>query len=121
MHNDEALYTPPLGVQAVPDVKMTQFRVSNGTRIAFGTPNLADLSSEMMRNALMSVDIGTVLVGFKELARLQMTLMVVEFVLPGTPTSPASADEGVSPVTDSNTEPRSAIGVPSRRTGASLS
>ncbi|MFW5690940.1 MAG: hypothetical protein ACOCXZ_00450 [Chloroflexota bacterium] len=82
LNDDEALYVAPLGVREVPDVKMTQYRVSSGQRMLFADANLADLKPEEIDNALMSVDVASTLVAIKELARLQMTVMVVEFVPP---------------------------------------
>jgi outer membrane protein assembly factor BamB len=88
LSDDEVLYTAPLGVQPIPNVKLTQYRVSTGTRVVFGDSSLADFDTEKINNALMSVDIGTVLVGFKELAKLQMQLMVAEFVPPDGESNP---------------------------------
>ena len=86
--DDETLYTAPLGVQPIPNVKLTQYRVTAGTRLVFGDSSLADLDNEKLNNVLMSVDIGTVLVGFKELAKLGMQLMVAEFVPPDGESNP---------------------------------
>lgn len=80
--DDESLYIPPLGVHPIPKIKMAQFRVGNGSRAVFGDDNLADLDREKLEAALKADDIGAVLIGFKELARLQMTMMGVEFVPP---------------------------------------
>lgn len=87
LSDDESLYIAPLGVQPIPNVKLTQYHITNGTRIVFGDSSLADLDVEKINNVLMSVDIGTVLIGFKELAKLHMQLLVAEFVLPDTETS----------------------------------
>lgn len=97
LSNDEVLYTPPLGIHPVPNVRMTQYRVHNGTRAVLGDANLAEFDQGQMANAMMLVDIGTVLVTFKELARLQLTLMAVEFVPPDAP-SPLPIPEGESTV-----------------------
>lgn len=86
--DDESLYIAPLGVQPIPNVKMTQYRVMTGTRVVFGDSSLADLDVEKINNVLMSVDIGTVLIGFKELAKLHMQLMVAEFVPPDSESNP---------------------------------
>lgn len=86
--DDESLYTAPLGVQPIPNVKLTQYRVTTGTRVVFGDSSLADFDVEQINNVLMSVDIATVLVGFKELAKLHMQLMVVEFVPPDSEGNP---------------------------------
>lgn len=86
--DDESLYTAPLGVQPIPNAKLTQYRVTTGTRIVFGDSSLADFDVEKINNVLMSVDIGTVLVGFKELAKLHMQVMVAEFVPPDGESNP---------------------------------
>lgn len=88
LSDDEVLYTAPLGVQPIPNVKLTQYRVTTGTRVVFGDSSLADFDAEKINNVLMSVDIGTVLVGFKELAKLQMQVMVAEFVPPDGESNP---------------------------------
>lgn len=82
LSDDEALYIAPLGVQPIPNVKMTQLRVRRGTRIVFGDANLADLDTAQINETLLQEDISDALVLFKELARLQLTLTLVEFVPP---------------------------------------
>lgn len=86
--DDDALYTKPLGIAQAPDIRLTQYRVNNGTRIAFGDANLADLTLTRIDHALVSVDLATVLVSLKELAKLQLSVMVAEFVPPTAPVSP---------------------------------
>jgi serine/threonine protein phosphatase PrpC len=86
--DDDALYTKPLGIAQSPDIRLTQYRVNNGTRIAFGDANLADLTLTRIDHALLSVDLATVLVSLKELAKLQLSVMVAEFVPPTAPVSP---------------------------------
>lgn len=98
LSNDEALYTAPLGVHPVPNVRMTQYRVGAGSRLVLADANLADLDHEKLLNALVSSDLSMVLVAFKELARLQLTLMAVEFVPPDEPALEAL------PVGESTTE-----------------
>lgn len=82
LSNEDALYTPPIGVRPEPDVRLAQYRVDNGTRMVFADANLADLQLEQVVNNLMAVDVATVLVGLKEIARLALSAMVVEFVPP---------------------------------------
>lgn len=84
----ESLQLPALGVLPMPDIKMTQFQVKEGTRVILGDANIAAFGADKIHNVLMSVDVGAVLVGFKDLARLQAALMLVEFVPPGAPSSP---------------------------------
>ena len=84
----EALHSTPLGVLPMPNIKMTQYRLQSGTRVIFGDAGLAGWNREQMRNALLSVDVGATLLGLKELARLQATLIVAEFVSPQTPSAP---------------------------------
>ncbi|GAB4514398.1 MAG: hypothetical protein OHK0046_16440 [Anaerolineae bacterium] len=80
--NDEDLYSAPLGVHPMPMMKMKQYRVHHGTRAIFGDANLAELDQEKMREALSAGDVTAALAAFKELARLQLSLMAVEFVPP---------------------------------------
>ncbi len=82
---DEALYTPPLGVQAIPNVRMTQFRVAAGTRFVMGDANIADFDGQKLSDALVTSDVTGTLLAFKDLAKLQLTLTAVEFVLPELP------------------------------------
>lgn len=99
--HDESLYTEPLGIHPVPNVRMAQYRVTNGTRVIFGDANLAELDREAMLNTLMLADIGTVLVAFKELARLQLTILAVEFVPPDAPSPhPVPAGESTTEITE---------------------
>ncbi len=90
--NDEALYGPPLGVQPVPDIKMTRYGVMQGSRLVLSDSRLADLDMGRMTAALCTNEIADVLVGYKELVSNQMTMMAVEFVPPETP-SPASVKD----------------------------
>lgn len=86
--DDDALYSPPLGVRPEADIHLTQCRVNNGTRVAFGDANLAAMTAPRIDNALVSVDLATVLVSLKELAKLQLAVMVAEFVPPTASTPP---------------------------------
>lgn len=94
--DDEALYIAPLGVQPIPNVKMTQMRVRRGTRVVFGDANLADIDKAQINETLIQDDISDALVLFKELARLQLTLTVVEFVPPEDETQVADIPVGQS-------------------------
>jgi hypothetical protein len=82
LEDDESLYIEPLGVRPIPNVKLMQSHVGNGTRIVFGDVNLAELNSDQINNTMMLANFGNVIVGFKELARLQMTMMAIEFIPP---------------------------------------
>ncbi len=93
--NDEALYGPPLGVQPVPDIKMTRYGVMQGSRLVLSDSRLADLDMGRMTAALCTNEIADVLAGYKELVSTQMTLMAIEFVPPETP-SPASVKDARS-------------------------
>ncbi len=93
--NDDALFGPPLGVQPVPDIKMTRYRVTNGTRLIIADVSMAELSMEKMTAALSVTEIGEVLVGYKELVSTHISLLAIELVSPETPT-PLLAREGES-------------------------
>lgn len=85
LHDDEALYTPPLGVQPIPDIKMTRYTVGQHTRMALGDANLADFELERATQALVAQDLEQVLEAYKEIALDRISMMVVEFVPPDEP------------------------------------
>lgn len=93
--NDDGLFGPPLGVQPVPDIKMTRYRVTSGTRLIIADVGMAELSIEKMTAALSVVDISEVLVGYKELVSTHISLLAIELVPPEAPT-PLLAREGES-------------------------
>lgn len=95
LSNDEALYAPPLGVQPLPEVKLSRHKIANGSRLLLADSNMADFKREQLDRAISLTDIAEVLVGFKELARLQLTLVAVEFVPPEVP-APIPVPEGES-------------------------
>jgi hypothetical protein len=85
--NDDALFGIPLGVRMSPDVKMTMYQVTNGSRLVISDPAVADFETAAIQTALTRDDIGEALVGLKDLARGNITLMAVEFVPPEVPTA----------------------------------
>jgi hypothetical protein len=95
LNNDDQLYIPPLGVQTIIDVKMTRHKVTNGSRLVLGDSNLSDFSREQLQRVVFDPDIAMALVAFKELARLQLTLLIIEFVPPEVP-APVPVPEGES-------------------------
>ncbi len=90
--NDEMLYRPPLGVQPVPDIKLTRYDVAPGSRLVMSDSRMADLDMGRMTAALCTNEIADVLSGYKDLVTAQITLMAIEFVPPETP-SPASVKD----------------------------
>ena len=111
--NDEALFGPPLGVQPVPNIRMTRYRVASGTRMIIADVSLAELDPARMEAALHMVDIGAVLVGFRELITRHITLLAVEFVPPEL--VEAAADPAAAPA-----PPRPDPARPDRISGAIL-
>ncbi|MBC8170825.1 MAG: hypothetical protein H7X77_04115 [Anaerolineae bacterium] len=95
LSNDEALYGAPLGVRPLPDVKLSRHKIASGSRLVLADASLADFSPHQIREALAADEIGMMLVSFKELARLQLTLLAIEFVPPETDVAIA-VREGVS-------------------------
>jgi len=85
LSNDDAIYTMPLGVQSEPNIRMRQYRVDEASRVLFCDAQIADFDLDQISNVLLSTDLSLVLVGFKEMARLQLTMMAVEFVKPEQP------------------------------------
>ncbi len=132
--NDEALYGPPLGVQPVPDIKMTRYVVMQGSRLVMSDSRLADLDMGRMTAALCTNEIADVLAGYKEIVSAQMTLMAIEFVPPEIPSPASVKDERsssrapsastatpISTPTTLNTQPKVEEGaVPTRRVNGVL-
>lgn len=85
--NDEALYGPPLGVQAVPDVRMSMYKVIAGTRLLVGDAALADIEYDRLLAALARSDIGEALVGMKDMVVGSLSAMLIEFVPPDAPST----------------------------------
>ncbi|MBZ0284571.1 MAG: hypothetical protein K8L97_27780 [Anaerolineae bacterium] len=90
--NDDALFGPPLGVHPVPDIKMSRYTISEGTRVILSDAHLADLDYEKTTSALGSSEINEVINGLKDLNAQQATVMVVEFVPPEAPSPTAVKD-----------------------------
>jgi hypothetical protein len=97
LSNDEALFSAPLGVRPIPDIKMSRHKVASGTRLVLSDSNIADFTRDSITEALLADEISMVLVKFRELARLQLTLLAVEFVPPEA-ASPGNAREGTSSI-----------------------
>lgn len=95
--NDEALFGPPLGVRAEPDVRMARYEVTQGTRLLMADAALADLNMDQIHGAISAEDIGAVLAGLKETVASQITLLAIEFVPPEAPL-PLPAREAESTV-----------------------
>jgi hypothetical protein len=115
--NDEALFGPPLGVQPVPAVKLSRHRVSAGTRLIMADANLADFTSVQLSEAVKVDDISMAIVAFKELARLQLSLLAIEFVPPeGTVPTSAPVREGASTVEIAEAQRQEAAKAKSRQT-----
>jgi hypothetical protein len=98
--SDEVLFGPPLGVQPIPDVKMSSYKVAHGTRLIMADEHLAELDLARMTTALGAVDIGAVLTDFKDLVTTRVTLMAVEFVPADAPSPlPVQVAESTTKVT----------------------
>lgn len=83
--SDDALYGPPIGVRAEPDIRMAMYEVAHGTRLLLADAGLASLNFEEVSAALALEDIGAVLVALKNLVRSNITLTLIEFVPPEEP------------------------------------
>jgi hypothetical protein len=118
--NDEALYGPPLGVQPVPDIKMAHYRLQNGARLVLADNHLADVDMPEMEIALGRANLGEVLLGFKMLARSNLTLLAVEFVPPDAPDS-VSVRSGHSTRPESASIPRKVDPAPEPAAGSARS
>lgn len=96
--NEEAVFDPPIGVQLAPEIKLTRHRVATSTRMIFADAHLADLPLERVTAAMGEQDMSMLLIAFKELARLTLSVLAVEFVPPDIP-APIPVPEGESTVT----------------------
>lgn len=94
-NNDEALFSAPLGVQPAPDVKMSRYQVSSGTRLIMSDAGLAELPINDIEEALRTENIGEVLLALRSLAPRQITLTAVEFI-PSEAPAPIPVREGES-------------------------
>lgn len=101
-HNDEALFGPPLGIQPVPDIRMSRYNITSGARLLMADSRMADLDINRMRMSASAKEISDVITGFKEMVTSQITMLAIEFVPPEAP-SPSSVKD-----TRSSTRPGAA-------------
>jgi hypothetical protein len=90
--SEDSLFGPPLGVQPVPDIKMSKFAVAQGSRLLLADSRLVDLDMQPMKEALSRSEVADVIDGLKALSPAQLTLIAAEFVPPDAP-SPASVKD----------------------------
>ncbi|MGB7337572.1 MAG: hypothetical protein WBC91_01680 [Phototrophicaceae bacterium] len=83
--DDDKLFTPPLGVQPIPEVELSRFILDSGTRMLLADASIAEITDEKLNQALVASNIEEVLDDFKLLVTLQIQMMVVEFVPPEQP------------------------------------
>jgi len=83
--NDETLFNAPLGVQPVPDVKLSRYNINAGTRLIFGDASIAEMSREKIDATLVAGNMELVLDGFRGMVTLNSRLIGVEFVVPDAP------------------------------------
>ena len=83
--DDEKLFGPPLGIQPVADIKMSHVRLASGARLILADGALADLDRTTLEKNIAEDNLGSLLLGFKDQAISNLTLLAVEFVPPGTP------------------------------------
>jgi hypothetical protein len=83
--NEDALFGPPLGIQPVPDIKMTRQTVAQGARLILSDASLTEMDIAKLKTSLATGDISDVLTGLKEITVPQVTLMAIEFVPPDAP------------------------------------
>ena len=115
--NEDLIFGPPLGVQPVPDIKMTRHPVNEGSRLLMGDSRLVDLDSAKTTAALYAADISDVLGAIKNLVTNQIMLTGVEFVSPEFPSPESVKDtrtssrQGTASVTTTSENPDSAKSV----------
>lgn len=93
--DDDQIFTPPLGVQPMPDVRMTRYAVTAHTRLVFADAALAEYPMDTLSAALGAEDVGAVLALLREHVKRGMTMLAVEFVPPMIATT-VPAKEGES-------------------------
>jgi hypothetical protein len=93
--SEDALFGPPLGVQPVPDIKMSKYTVAQGSRLILSDSRLLELDSGQLKEALSAAEIQDVLEDVKSQSPTQLTLIVAEYV-PSEAPSPASVKESRS-------------------------
>jgi len=80
--DDESLFSVPLGVQPVPEVKMARYAVNSGTRLLLSDVNIAEIPQEKLTNTLAAGNIELVLNELRTTINVQAQLTVVELVPP---------------------------------------
>ncbi len=82
LNHDETLFSAPLGVQPVPEVKMARYAVNSGTRLLLADVNIAEIPTDKLTNTLAASSIEQVLDDLRTTINVQAQLMVVELVPP---------------------------------------
>ena len=82
LSNDESLFSVPLGVQPVPEVKMARYAVNAGTRLLLSDVNIAEIPQDKLTNTLAAGNIELVLDELRTTINVQAQLTVVELVPP---------------------------------------
>ncbi len=80
--NDETLFSVPLGVQPVPDVKMARYAVNAGTRLLLSDVNIAEIQQDKLTNTLAASNIEKVLDELRTTITVQAQVTVIELVPP---------------------------------------
>lgn len=89
LSDEEQVFSPPLGVLPLADVRMTRYTVTPGARLIFSDSALAEHPLEATRAALAAEDIGAALAHLREGIKRSAALMLVELVPPMTTPPPA--------------------------------
>ncbi|MEO1162201.1 MAG: hypothetical protein AAFV98_00335, partial [Chloroflexota bacterium] len=83
--DDSKLFMPPLGVQPIPEVEMSRYKLDRRARLILADTSLTEITEENLTKALRAGDIEKVLDDLKLLITLQTQMMVIEFVPPEHP------------------------------------
>ncbi|MGB1288550.1 MAG: hypothetical protein ACPG7F_18590, partial [Aggregatilineales bacterium] len=78
--DEEAVYTPPLGVQPIPDVQMKRHTIDSGSRLLLVDSSLTEITTERINQALTAGDITQLLGDLQTLISRQIRMMAIEFV-----------------------------------------
>ena len=82
LNDEDLVFGPPLGVQSVPDVKLKQMSVAEGTRLVLSDADLAEVDREALREAVRSETLPVLLHRLRMRLVDRATVMVAEFVPP---------------------------------------
>ncbi|MCS6836765.1 MAG: serine/threonine-protein phosphatase [Anaerolineae bacterium] len=95
IHDDEALFLPPLGVRPIPEVQMRRLSVDAGSRLILADSAIAEAPKDKLEQLFAAPTLGEVIDDLRLLLVGSAQALVAEFVLPEAPV-PMPVVEGES-------------------------